>query len=116
MSIDRIGKGNGISPGTGIGQPSSSSEVSKSGAEFKVTKSEAVEGARPPLDRLRAGEISVSQYLDIKVGEATAHLDRRLTTEQIDFIRNSLREQLTSDPLLAELVKASTGSLPPQGE
>jgi hypothetical protein len=90
--------------------------VSRSGAEFKVQKSEAAPAVRAPLDQLRAGEISLSQYLDIKVSEATAHLDQRLSVEQLDFIRNSLREQLTSDPLLAELVKASTGSLPPQSE
>jgi hypothetical protein len=117
MSIDRIGKGSGATPAAGIGQPSSSSEVSKSGAEFKVSKSDAAaDVVRAPLDRLRAGEISVSQYLDIKVSEATAHLDRRLSTEQLEFIRNSLREQLSSDPMLVELVKASTGSLPPQTE
>jgi hypothetical protein len=117
MSIDRIGKGSGATPAAGIGQPGSSSEVSKAGAEFKVPKSDAVSSvAQAPLDRLRAGEISVSQYLDIKVSEATSHLDRRLSTEQLGFIRNSLREQIASDPMLVELVKASTGSLPPQNE
>ena len=117
MSIDRIGKGSGATPAAGVGQPSSSSDVAKSGAEFKVPKSDAALPLAPaPLDRLRAGEISVAQYLDIKVSEATSHLERRLGTEQLEFIRNSLREQLASDPLLGELVKASTGSLPPQNE
>jgi hypothetical protein len=116
MSIDRIGKGGGANPANGIEQPSSSSEVSRSGADFKVPKGDATQAAQAPLDRLRAGEISLSQYLDIKVSEATAHLDQRLSVEQLDFIRNSLREQLTSDPLLVDLVKASTGSLPPQNE
>jgi hypothetical protein len=117
MSIDRIGKGSGATPAAGIGQPGSSAEVSKSGSEFRVSKGdEAASVARAPLDRFRAGEISVSQYLDIKVSEATSHLDRRLSTEQLEFIRNSLREQLASDPMLVELVKASTGSLPPQNE
>ena len=54
--------------------------------------------------------------LNIKVNEATAHLDHRLSAEQLDFIRTSLREQLASDPMLVDLVKASTGSLPPQNE
>jgi hypothetical protein len=116
MSIDRIGKGGGATPTDGVGKPAASSEVAKPGAEFKVQKSDPIEAARPALDRLRAGEISLPQYLDIKVSEATAHLDQRLSVEQLDFIRKSLREQLTSDPYLAELVRASTGSLPPQGE
>src|SRR5690242_12387635 len=116
MSIDRIGKGSGATPAPGIGQAGSSSEVSKSGADFKVPKSDTAESVRAPLERLRAGEISISQYLDIKVSEATAHLDRRLSIEQLDFIRNSLREQVASDPVLVDLVKASTGSSPPRNE
>jgi len=117
MSIDRIGKGSGATPAAGIAPSSSSSEVSKSGADFKVPKGDAAAPAdRSPLDRLRACEISLPQYLDIKVNEATSHLDERLSAEQLDFIRNSLREQLASDPMLVDLVNASTGSLPPRNE
>jgi hypothetical protein len=115
MSIDRIGKGGGVTPAAGIGQPSAATEANKSGAEFKVSKPDTA-APMAALDRLRAGEINVAQYLNIRVSEATAHLDRRLSAPQLDFIRNSLREQLASDPVLVELVKASTGSLPPQSE
>jgi hypothetical protein len=119
MSIDRIGKGGGGPPVSGIDQPGSTSTsgVSKSGADFKVERAAPAEAATlEPLERLRSGEITVSQYLDIKVDQATAHLDKRLGDEQLSFIRSSLREQLASDPMLVELVQSATGALPPRGE
>ncbi|HEX9294890.1 MAG TPA: hypothetical protein VF881_03625 [Polyangiaceae bacterium] len=118
MSIDRIGKGGGT-PGSAIIQPGSTSPEapSKAESEFKVDKAAPADpAATGPLERLRSGEISLSQYLDIKVHEATAHLDQRLTTEQLSFIRDSLREQLSSDPLLVDLVQSATGALPPRSE
>jgi hypothetical protein len=117
MSIDRIGKGGGA-PGSGVIQPgSASSEVGKAGGEFKVEKAAAPDApGLGPLERLRSGEISLSQYLDIKVEEATAHLDRRLTSEQLSFIRESLREQLSTDPVLVDLVRSATGAVPPRSE
>jgi hypothetical protein len=119
MSIDRIGKGGGP-PVSGVGQPESPSTAgvgSRQGAEFKVEKAEAVQGAAAaPLERLRSGEISLSQYLDIKVDEATSHLEQRVSAEQLSFIRTSLREQLANDPMLVELVQSATGALPPRSE
>ena len=119
MSIDRIGKGGGP-PVPDIGQTGSSSATevgSKQGADFKVSKGEPVDAvAKAPLERLRSGEISVSQYLDIKVDEATSHLGDRVSAEQLSFIRSSLREQLATDPMLVELVQSTTGAVPPRAE
>ena len=119
MGIDGIGKGGAPPPTTGIDRSPSSStaEVGSSSAEFKVgkaTPSEAPAGAS--LDQVRSGAISVSQYLDLKVNESTAHLVHRLNAEQLSFIRQSLREQLSADPALVDLVKAATGHLPPPNE
>jgi hypothetical protein len=114
MSIDRIGKGGGGPPVSGVGPSGapSATEVG-TGADFKVSKAAPVDAASvQPLDRLRSGEISVSQYLDIKVQEATSHLDKRLSADQLSFIQNSLREQLATDPMLAELVQSASGALP----
>ena len=116
MSIDRIGKGGGGLPVSGIGTPSTT-EVGSKGGEFKVQKTAPAEGvATEPLERLRSGEISVSQYLDIKVEEATSHLGNRVSAEQLSFIRDSLRQQLAADPMLVELVQSATGSLPSPSE
>ena len=120
MSIDRIGKGGAGVPAPGIGTTSPSSSASEVGgapAEFKVKKGDASGPvSKPPLEQLRAGEISISKYLDIKVDEATSHLDRRLSGEQLSFVRDNLRQQLASDPVLADLVKSTTGMLPPPTE
>jgi hypothetical protein len=113
MSIDRIGKGGGGSPVSGIGDPSATTGIGSKGGDFKVSKSGPTEAvAKSPLDQLRSGEITMSQYLDIKVDEATSHLDKRMSSEQLSFIRNTLREQLSTDPMLVELVKSTTGAVP----
>jgi hypothetical protein len=119
MSIDGIGRGGGKPPVSGIDQPGSSStgSIGEGSSEFKVSPATAVETpALAPLDQLRSGTISVSQYLDIKVNEATSHLDQRVSVEQLSFIRASLREQLSTDPVLVELVRSATGAAPPPAE
>jgi hypothetical protein len=119
MGIDGIGKGGVSPPATGIDRSSSPSagEVGSSSPEFKVGKSAASEAPAPAsLDQVRSGALSITQYLDLKVNEATSHLAGRLTVEQMSFIRQSLREQLSSDPALVDLVKAATGHLPPRNE
>jgi hypothetical protein len=117
MGIDGIGKGTGGLPIGGI-NPADRSEVgAKPTGEFKVSAATSAEPAAPTaLDRLRSGELSVEQYLDIQVHEATAHLDGRLQPDQLSFVRDSLREQLSTDPLLVDLVKSATGALPPSRE
>ncbi len=115
MSIDRIGKGGGVTP-PATGDVAGPSPTKGVGETFRVAEKSPVAGVESStLARLRAGELSVSQYLDAKVQEATAHLPK-LAPEQLDFVRASLREQLASDPMLADLVKAATGSVPPAGE
>jgi hypothetical protein len=119
MGIDGIGKGGAPPPASGIDRSISSSatEVGSSSTEFKVGKAAPSEGAAPAsLDQVRSGAISVSQYLDLKVNEATAHLADRVSAEQLSFIQQSLREQLSTDPALVDLVKAATGHLPPPNE
>src|SRR5258707_7345114 len=111
MGIDRIGKGNGGIPVSEI-QPSAAGEAAKPATEFKVNRAGSVEATtETSLDQLRAGKISVSEYLDVQVQQATAHLDGRLSTEQLSFVRDSLREQLSTDPVLVDLVKSTTGAL-----
>jgi hypothetical protein len=39
-----------------------------------------------------------------------------LSGEQLSFIRESLRAQMSSDPALVDLVKSTTGQLPPRDE
>ena len=116
MSIDGIGKGRGV-PAPSVDSSGSAPEGvgSKPSSEFKVSKSSAASSVEP-LERLRAGEISVPEYLDMKVSEATGHLEGRLDSEQLSFVRTNLRDQLSTDPVLVDLVKSATGSVPPPHE
>lgn len=65
----------------------------------------------PPLERLRRGEVDLDGYLDLKVHEATAHL-KGLRPAELEWIRAALRDQVTQDPALAEIVRRATGEVP----
>lgn len=116
--IDRIGKGGAPPPAAG---PTGPTQTEKTGKTFDVHKSEQ---ARPPeateqissvatnpLDQLKAGKIDFDGYLDLKVNEATSHLEG-LAPAQIDSIRSMLRERMATDPELVDLVKQATGRAP----
>lgn len=110
MSIDRIGKGPSIAPPT-------TSEVAGprptgSGEVFQVARAAKTE-ATNLVEQVRSGELSVEQYLDQRVSEATSHLEGKLAPDQLEFVRNSLREQLATDPVLVDLVRGATGAIPP---
>jgi hypothetical protein len=108
MSIDRIGKREGAQ---GISPSPDAVPSAPTGGTFKVERPTSVR-ATAALDRVRSGEMTVEQYLDLKVEAATAHLAGPATPEQLSFIKNSLREQLAADPVLVDLVRAATGSMP----
>lgn len=117
MSIDRIGKGGAPPPvppkeADATHRPEGASRPFEVRAE-KAGAANAVEKSAPtPLERLRAGEIDVERYLDLKVEAATAHLEG-IPAAQLESIRSSLRQRLSSDPALAALVKQATGHAPP---
>lgn len=106
MSIDGVGKPPGGPPGIG-----GTSGIGKTGEGFHVEgpKGPASTEGSDALGRLQRGEISVDEYLDARVQQATDHLKDKLSAEQLDFVRDSLREQLSVDPMLAELVRRATG-------
>jgi hypothetical protein len=116
MGIDGIGKPpGGGAPPTGAGSP-----VDKKGSTFRVDKAGEPAAAGPAnavgasenLGRLERGEINLDQYLDAQVEQAVGPLKGQLSSEQLSFVESTLREQLVSDPVLAEWVRRATGSLP----
>src|SRR6187551_746027 len=113
MSIDGIGK----PPGAGIGGVGGA--ASKEGV--RATEPFTVDGGAPAaaggkvsaaLSSLQRGELSLDQYLDGRVSEATSHLVGKLSPDQLEFVKQSLREQMATDPVLVELVQRTTGSAP----
>ena len=114
MAIDRVGKGG---PAGGASLPREVGPTEKAERPFEATRSAPVQKAAAaapagPLEKLRAGEIDVHEYLDIKVDEATSHL-HGLPPAEMDAIKKMLRDQLATDPGLSDLVKQATGAAPP---
>ena len=117
MGIDSIGKkGPPVPPGPpdakGSGRPTEASRPFEIAGSPPATQAAPVEATRTALERLRAGEIDVKGYVDIKVDEATAHL-RGLPPADLEHVRASLRDRLATDPGLVDLVHTATGSAPP---
>ena len=113
MGIDGIGK----PPGANIGGVSgvAGTEAPRAAEPFSVQSgAPAASSTRVSADlsSLQRGELSLDQYLDGRVTEATSHLAGKLSPEQLDFVKQSLREQMATDPVLVELVQRTTGSAP----
>lgn len=118
MGIDRIGKGGAppIDPSGAAGGVEKAGSVEKTfsvGGSEQAHASADVSGmdATAPLARLRAGEIDVNGYVDLKVEEATKGLEGLPASDLAD-IKQLLRDQMATDPGLVELVTKATGSPP----
>ncbi len=109
MSIDGIGKRGGVTPGASV------PGASGSAGSFELGKAEGPSAALPAgaasdaFLALERGELSVEQYLDARVEGAVAPLIARLSPEQLEFVRAELRAALSTDPVLVELVRKTTG-------
>ncbi len=63
--------------------------------------------ATPPLDRLRAGEIDLPRYVELRVNEATAHLEGVVPAADLEAIRAELHDVVEHDPDVAALAQAA---------
>ena len=105
MGIDGIGKPPPIGPKSPPAAPSAPAGKFEVGAAAQAQPTSE-------LSRLERGEIGLDAYLDGKVTEATRHLADKLSPEQLAFVRQTLRSELTNDPVLVELVRRTTGKIP----
>jgi hypothetical protein len=114
MGVDGIGSGGRPVPGVGGGELDGARGVELDPAERAggALGTERSTGSAL-LDQLKRGEIDLDGYLDAQVNAATAHVQGALPAAQLDFIREALREQIATDPVLTELVRRATGSTPP---
>jgi hypothetical protein len=116
MGIDSIGKKGPPTPPPpaevqGGARPSEATHPFEVSRPAPAPQAGAVEAPRTAMERLRAGEIDVNGYVDMKVHEATAHL-ATLPPAELDQLRSALRDRLASDPGLVELVRKATGAVP----
>jgi hypothetical protein len=116
--VDRIGKGGAPPPAAGPTGPAPSEQTGKTfdvhGTEAPSATRAASQVAAPSvtaLDQLKAGKIDLNGYLDLKVHEATAHL-QGLTPAHLDSVKSMLRDRMATDPELVDLVKQATGNVP----
>jgi hypothetical protein len=121
MAIDRIGKGGGVPPAA----PEAPAGATAPTKTFKVDRPDPSTGtgvassagevdaanAATPLARLRAGEVDVHGYIDLKVDEATSAL-KGISPAELEEIKSVLRDQMKTDPGLADLVRTATGKMP----
>jgi hypothetical protein len=113
MGIDGIGKPPGASIGSVGGvQPTDAPRGAEPFAVDRAASTSPSERISAALSSLQRGELSLDQYLDGRVNEATNHLSGKISPEQLEFVKQSLREQLATDPVLVELVQRTTGSSP----
>lgn len=112
--VGGIGGPGGAGKPPGVGGPDALSPGAVQGKEApKATFGEVVAekagsvSATGPLDQLRAGQIDLSRYVDLKVEEATKHLVGLLPPAEIERVQGELRDLIEHDPDVAALVKAA---------
>ena len=69
-------------------------------------------GGTEELERLRRGEISLDAYLDFRADESVKALAGSLPADRLRMIRDTLREQLATDPVLLSMIRGVTGKDP----
>jgi hypothetical protein len=116
MGIDSIGKKGPPAPPeaggtTGATRPVEARRAFSVGGAAPAASAGPVEAPRPALERLRAGEIDVNGYVDMKVDEATAHL-AALPPAELERVKSALRDRMATDPALLDLVRTATGAAP----
>ncbi len=119
MSIDGIGKPGlgpvppptGAAPVAGAAAATTPFRVEPSAQADPLPSAATVGAGDTPLARLERGEIDVAQYLDLRVQAATSHL-AHLGPDDLEFVRRTLRAELSRDPALTELVRRACGSAP----
>ena len=111
MGIDGIGKPPGAHIG-GVGglQRTDAPRSAEAFALDPGTAAAPASRVSAALSSLQRGELSLDQYLDGRVSDATQHLAGKITPDQLEFVQQSLREQLATAPVLVELVQRTTGS------
>ena len=121
MGIDGIGRGGPPAPvpsgpgkagGAGATPGKELSTVGEADAAAGVSAT----GQSEALSKLEAGELSLDEYLNAQVQQATQHLQGRVSAEQLTAIQQTLRAEMSSDPALLELVKRATGRTPGASE
>lgn len=61
---------------------------------------------------MRRGEITLDAYLDFRADESVKALAASLPADRLRMIRDTMREQLATDPVLLAMIRGITGTDP----
>lgn len=116
MSIDGIGRP--PIPKGDVGSVNGPGPSATGGDGFRLTPAAAPVAQAPSelLSRLESGDLSVDGYVQARIDEAVRPLEGRISAEQLQIVRDSLAEQLQSDPVVIELVRRATAGAAASGE
>ena len=70
----------------------------------------AIQRTGAPVSTMIIGTLPV--VITVTANLCYGHLEGRLSPEQLEFVKEELRAQLQSDPVLIELVRRATGQSP----
>ena len=104
--------GSGKVGGPGVPAPTSPVKSNEAtGGTFKQAVSASTNAgstnAASPLERLRSGEIDLAKYTELRVTDATAHLEGILPPADLEKVREELHALIENDPDVAALVKGA---------
>lgn len=113
--IGGIGGGGKIHPNIGVPTTDVTSNASQTDFRTaleqteKATQTQQV-SPQSPFELLRSQAINVDQYVEMKVKEATTHLEGVLPASDIEHIQAELHDLIAHDPDIAAMAKrAETG-------
>jgi hypothetical protein len=114
MAIDGIGK----PPISGLPSLGGSSSVAgvKPQADFSIDSASGPGTAQPAsavdatnlTKQIESGQLTQERYLEARVDLAVQHLVGQIPADQIDVIQATLRDQLSTDPMLLDMVARAT--------
>jgi hypothetical protein len=74
------------------------------------------QGAPSPVSdelvKLRRGELTLDEYVEARLDEAVAHVKGLLSEEDFEAVREIVRGQMRTDPVLVEMIRRTTGREP----
>jgi len=113
MAIDGIGKSPISGAPSSVGTAGAPEGPGRAEFSVKSAVGTSASSAAGPVDtglvgQLQSGQLTKDQYLDIRAEQAVHHLIGRIPAEKIEVIRATLREQLSTDPVLIAMVRRTT--------
>lgn len=100
-----------ISAGSGKIEPMASSRLRSVGSVSPAAVAPLSE-EEELLRKLRDGEIDPGSYYDSVVELSLAHLRGQLTAEKLEIVRERMREEIETNPVLVKMVRDAMRGLP----